>query len=183
MPCRELRFVLSVVFYVVNENLQNRIRSKSCKKQKKTPETVGFQVLFWSCWADSNRRPHPYQKAVDAFTAYPFIPRRTAKPLCCKGLAVLLVLMCFNTYREALRRFGVFVGRIVGKMPCVRRKAATQEKSRFECATLSTGMSTSPLKWECSFVSTLSHKQEYLRICSPSLQRCSYQPQPWRSDG
>ena len=61
MPCRELRFVLSVVFYVVNENLQNRIRSKRCKKQKKTPETVGFQVLFWSCWADSNRRPHPYQ--------------------------------------------------------------------------------------------------------------------------
>ena len=61
MSCRELRFVLSVVFYVVNENPQNRIRSKSCKKQKKTPETVGFQVLFWSCWADSNRRPHPYQ--------------------------------------------------------------------------------------------------------------------------
>lgn len=67
MPCRELRFVLSVVFYVVNENLQNRIRSKSCKKQKKTPETVGFQVLFWSCWADSNRRPHPYQEIFDIF--------------------------------------------------------------------------------------------------------------------
>lgn len=67
MPCRELRFVLSVVFYVVNENLQNRIRSKSCKKQKKTPETVGFQVLFWSCWADSNRRPHPYQEIFDNF--------------------------------------------------------------------------------------------------------------------
>lgn len=74
MPCRELRFVLSVVFYVVNENLQNRIRSKSCKKQKKTPETVGFQVLFWSCWADSNRRPHPYQligrMRFSAFHAY-----------------------------------------------------------------------------------------------------------------
>lgn len=67
MPCRELRFVLSVVFYVVNENLQNRIRSKSCKKQKKTPETVGFQVLFWSCWADSNRRPHPFQEIFDNF--------------------------------------------------------------------------------------------------------------------
>ena len=61
MPCRELRFVLSVVFYVVNKNPQNRIRSKSCKKQKKTPEIRRFQVLFWSCWADSNRRPHPYQ--------------------------------------------------------------------------------------------------------------------------
>mgnify|MGYP001694415920 CR=1 FL=1 len=34
MPCRELRFVLSVVFYVVNENLQNRIRSKSLQKAK-----------------------------------------------------------------------------------------------------------------------------------------------------
>ena len=46
MPCRGLRFVLSVVFYVVNENPQNRIRLKSCKKQKKTPETIGFQMLF-----------------------------------------------------------------------------------------------------------------------------------------
>ncbi len=35
MSCRELCFVLSVVFYVVNKNPQNRIRSKSCKKQKK----------------------------------------------------------------------------------------------------------------------------------------------------
>ena len=61
MPCRELRFVLSVVFYVVNENPQSRIRSKSCESQKKTPEIRRFQVLFWSCWADSNRRPHPYQ--------------------------------------------------------------------------------------------------------------------------
>ena len=38
MPCRELRVVLSVVFYVVNKNPQNRIRSKSCRNQKKTPE-------------------------------------------------------------------------------------------------------------------------------------------------
>ena len=38
MPCRELRFVLSVVFYVVNENSQNRIRSKSCKKKKENTQ-------------------------------------------------------------------------------------------------------------------------------------------------
>ena len=49
MPCRELRFVLSVVFYVVSENPQNRIGSKSCRNQKKTPEIRRFQVLFWSC--------------------------------------------------------------------------------------------------------------------------------------
>ena len=46
MPCRELRFVLSVVFYVVNENPQNRIRSKSLKNKKKTPEIRRFQVFF-----------------------------------------------------------------------------------------------------------------------------------------
>ena len=38
--------LLSVVFYVVNKNPQNRIRSKSCKKQKKTPEIRRFQVFF-----------------------------------------------------------------------------------------------------------------------------------------
>ena len=27
---------------------------------KKTPKTKVFDA-FWSCWADSNRRPHPYQ--------------------------------------------------------------------------------------------------------------------------
>ena len=46
MPCRELRFVLSVVFYVVNKNPQNRIRSKNRRNQKKTPEIRRFQVLF-----------------------------------------------------------------------------------------------------------------------------------------
>ena len=49
MLCQELRLVLSVVFYVVNKNPQNRIRSKSCRNQKKTPKIRRFQVLFWSC--------------------------------------------------------------------------------------------------------------------------------------
>ena len=40
---------------------------------------------------------------------------RSPNPLYCKGLGDLLVLMCFNIYREVLRRFGAFVGRIVGK--------------------------------------------------------------------
>ena len=46
MPCRELRFVLSVVFYVVSENPQNYIGSKSCRNQKKTPEIRRFQVFL-----------------------------------------------------------------------------------------------------------------------------------------
>lgn len=146
--------------------------------QDKKKKALIFKAFSWSCWADSNRDLILTKKPWTLLRRTHSCRGRTSNPLCCKGLEVLLVLMCFNTYREVLRRFGAFVGRIVGKMPCVRRKAATQEKSRFECATLATGMSTSPLKWECSFASALSHKQEYLRICSLPFQRCSYQPQP-----
>ena len=56
MSCRELRFVLSVVFYVVNENPQNCICSKSCKKQKKTPEIRRFQVFFGAAGQIRTRR-------------------------------------------------------------------------------------------------------------------------------
>ena len=52
---------------------------------KKAPKTEVFDA-FWSCWADSNRRPHPYQKAVDAFTAYPFIPRKNLQSLVLQGI-------------------------------------------------------------------------------------------------
>ena len=34
----------------------SRFLSKS-----KSPETIEISGLFWSCWADSNCRPHPYQ--------------------------------------------------------------------------------------------------------------------------
>ena len=33
---------------------------------KKAPKTEVFDA-FWSCWADSNRRPHPYQEIFDNF--------------------------------------------------------------------------------------------------------------------
>ena len=52
---------------------------------KKAPKTEVFDA-FWSCWADSNRRPHPYQKAVAAFTAYPFIPRKNLQSLALQGI-------------------------------------------------------------------------------------------------
>jgi len=41
---------------------------------------------FWSCWADSNRRPHPYQKAVAAFAAYPFMPGKNLQSLVLQGI-------------------------------------------------------------------------------------------------
>ena len=41
---------------------------KVAKRQKKTPEIRRFQVFFWSCWADLNRRPHPYQLEIFTFS-------------------------------------------------------------------------------------------------------------------
>ena len=52
---------------------------------KKTPKTKVFDA-FWSCWADSNRRPHPYQKAVNAFALCPFIPSEYLQSLVLKGI-------------------------------------------------------------------------------------------------
>lgn len=52
MPCWELRFVLSVVFYVVNENPQNRIRSKGCKSKRKHQKSEDFRccsVMPYHC--------------------------------------------------------------------------------------------------------------------------------------
>ena len=49
MPCRELRFVLSVVFYVVNENPQSRIGSKSCKKAKENTRNPKISGVVLPC--------------------------------------------------------------------------------------------------------------------------------------
>ena len=36
----------------------------------KSPESVGTQGFQWSCRADSNRRPHPYQAPLELFSNY-----------------------------------------------------------------------------------------------------------------
>ena len=177
MPCRELRFCLW--YFMWSTKIRKTVFVQKVAEIKgKHPKSEDFRCCSGAAGRIRTADLILTKKPWTLLRRTHSCRGRTSNPLCCKGLEVLLVLMCFNTYREVLRRFGAFVGRIVGKMPCVRRKAATQEKSRFECATLATGMSTSPLKWECSFASALSHKQEYLRICSLPFQRCSYQPQP-----
>ena len=34
---------------------------KAISKKEKTSKPLRFQGFLWSCWADSNCRPHPYQ--------------------------------------------------------------------------------------------------------------------------
>ena len=54
----------------------------SAEKSKKNPRNRMISGIFWSCWADSNRRPHPYQVleslpplAVQGFSVL-FSPKR-----------------------------------------------------------------------------------------------------------
>ena len=70
---------------------------------------------FWSCWADSNRRPHPYQKAMDAFVSCPFMPIKVLQSLVLQGLEGFLLLRSFTGYQFGLCGFSLFVGRTVGK--------------------------------------------------------------------
>ena len=39
----------------------------SAEKSKKNPRNRMISGIFWSCWADSNRRPHPYQPEFETF--------------------------------------------------------------------------------------------------------------------
>ena len=37
------------------------------KNMKRPCNHCGYRVSSWSCWADSNRRPHPYQPEFETF--------------------------------------------------------------------------------------------------------------------
>ena len=50
--------------------IKNVLKVHFCNK--KAPKTE-VSDAFWSCWADSNRRPHPYPKALLLFSEYPFM--------------------------------------------------------------------------------------------------------------
>ena len=62
---------------------------RAISKKEKTSKPLRFQGFLWSCWADSNCRPHPYQlpwslpaPAVQGFSAV-FCPKRMrSQPVC-----------------------------------------------------------------------------------------------------
>ena len=57
--------VFFIPFLKIYSNLTlNHCRAKIFQKffkQKKPLKSEDLSGFFWSCWADSNRRPHPYQ--------------------------------------------------------------------------------------------------------------------------
>lgn len=40
---------------------------RAISKKRKNLKTIAVSRFFWSCWADSNCRPHPYQEIFDNF--------------------------------------------------------------------------------------------------------------------
>ena len=60
---------------------------------KKAPKTEVFDA-FWSCWADSNRRPHPYQLQNDCFSLLLVIVTYCLQPFDCNGCVVFFAIVC-----------------------------------------------------------------------------------------
>ena len=48
----------------VDPHFDPHIFQHFCNKKHRKPK---FSMLFWSCWADSNCRPHPYQEIFGVF--------------------------------------------------------------------------------------------------------------------
>ena len=59
--------------------IKNVLKVHLCNK--KAPKTEVFDA-FWSCWADSNRRPHPYQGCAlpTELQQHIWRPRRGSNP-------------------------------------------------------------------------------------------------------
>ena len=66
---------------------------------KKSPKTEVFED-FWSCWADLNRRPHPYQAAPELFSNYFLRFMAISAPI--RLLSVTLRMHCLHILRTAL---------------------------------------------------------------------------------
>ena len=86
-------------------------RPKALPPKTKKPRTPSGSRLFWSCWADLNRRPHPYQKYNVCFAGYPFVPFHTPKSLWHKAFPA-------KASCPVLPGFSLFVGRLLEILRC-----------------------------------------------------------------
>ena len=53
---------------IVEVLIRLKIRLNLSGQKEKALNPLGFKAFFWSCWADSNRRPHPYQREKLTFS-------------------------------------------------------------------------------------------------------------------
>ena len=75
---------------------------------------IFFINTFWSCWADSNRRPHPYQKPLLIVDKYPFMLGYFPESLVVQGVRGFPFSSCVIRVCLVLGRFIPSAGRFVG---------------------------------------------------------------------
>ena len=80
---------------------------------KKASKTEVFDA-FWSCWADSNCRPHPYQKAFSLFIVCPFMLGNIPESLVLQGIRDFLFPIDVIEFFPVLGCFNPSVGKFVG---------------------------------------------------------------------
>ena len=71
----------------VDPHFDPHIFQHFCNKKHRKPK---FSMLFWSCWADSNCRPHPYQDWLVV------VPLYSSPVFCCNSLSVFNALTIFR---------------------------------------------------------------------------------------
>ena len=108
----------AVMLFPLAALAQWEVGSSISKYTQKSRYPNGY-LLFWSCWADSNCRPHPYQGLRD------FVPLRTLYLLmkCLKSLRFLVMLM--RHIISAAKQSGSLPLDIIISVKCKRYKPLT----------------------------------------------------------
>ena len=86
-PIRTFSRVGHGVGQAVDPHFDPHIFQHFCNKKHRKPK---FSMLFWSCWADSNCRPHPYQDWLVV------VPLCSSPVFCCNSLSVFNALTIFR---------------------------------------------------------------------------------------
>ena len=60
-PFRTFPHVVRRVTHILTHTKKYKFATKNTRNPK-------ISGVFWSCWADSNRRPHPYQRKIFVFS-------------------------------------------------------------------------------------------------------------------
>ena len=83
---------------------------KLSKEKKKHSNPLDSSANSWSCWADSNCRPHPYQYVKPDLALYSFVSLNPRKSLQHKGLRVIA---CWPILPCRTPSVGRFVGKYI----------------------------------------------------------------------
>ena len=77
------------------------------------PQTVVVQGISWSCWADLNRRPHPYQLFFGCFSLLYLVASLRLETVDIKGFSKTLSVNFRRLLRPNVATFLLYVATLV----------------------------------------------------------------------